>query len=168
MQQRIQCLGQFALFNPLYLRKSPKCPGLSWGLAAHLWDSTEPGGGVLAFLLPLFLGSENHSFLLFVCCIECVCVKSILRLAFPCNSMWSCLEWWVGVWISHCCCSCEGVPSLWAWILSAVSYALGCTGESHRECMQAICPASRTHRAWPMKQVCISGSKCDCELWAVV
>lgn len=148
MQQRIQCLGQFALFNPLYLRKSPKCPEMSWGLAARLWEFTEPGGVVLAFLPPLFLGSENLSFLLFVCCIECVCVKSILRLAFPCNSMWSCLEWWVGVWISHCCCSCEGVPSLWAWILSAVSYALGCTGIPQSLCRLSALPPTSLWLLW--------------------
>lgn len=102
-----------------------------------------------------------------------VSVKSILRLAFPCNIMWSRLEWWVGVWVTHSCCICEGVPSLWAWTLSAVTCALGCTGEFNREFIQASCPGhplpvarvglSRppVHGWWNMS---VSGSKYD---WSV-
>lgn len=74
-----------------------------------------------------------------------VSVKPILRLAFPCNSMWSRLEWWVGVWVTHSCC-------IWAWILSAVTCALGCTGEFHREFIQASCPG----HALPVARVGLS------------
>lgn len=91
MQERIQWLGQFALFNPLYCRKSPKCPGMSWGLAASLRVHRAQRSG--AGLSPTTVPVSWESFFSIDCQLHWTCLWNLswgwLFLVTACGHVWN-------------------------------------------------------------------------------